>query len=353
MTSSHLIYLGTYTRTGTSQGIYTICLDDDSGALSTPLLAAVAIDPSWITFSPDKKFLYANHPSPGQAVAFTVDAASGKLVPLAAPASTLHAAPPAHLAVDASGRTLLAANYAEGYVAAIPIRPDGTLGPPNPIKHEGRGPHPTRQDKAHVHSVTLAPDNRCVIVADLGLDRLFTYALEPAAAKLTPCHPPFVATAPGAGPRHCTFGPDGTHLYAINELANTITTYAYEARSGTFTPQQSISTLPTGDTTPNTTAEIRLHPNGRFVYGSNRGHDSIAVFAVSPANRELTPVEIVPSGGKAPRNFALSPNGKWLVCGHQGTDLLTVFRVDATTGRLTRTPHTAAVPSCVCVLFYD
>ena len=363
MASSHLIYLGTSTRIGTSKGIYSIRLDGETGALSSPILAAEAVDPAWITFSPDRKFLYAIHPSPGQAIGFNVDATNGKLIPLPSPAAPTHAAPPSHLAVDATGRTLLAANYAEGYVAAIPILPDGRLGVPNSLKHEGRSVHPTRQEKPHVHSVTVSPDNRFVIVADLGTDKIFTYALDPVAARLTPGNPPFVTTNPGAGPRHFKFGGDlpdealaksgGRHAYAINELANTLTAYDYDVARGALTPRQSISTLPAGYADPTTTAEVRVHPNGRFIYGSNRGHDSIAVFAVNAANGTLTPIEIVPSGGKTPRNFSLSPDGRWLVCGHQGTELLTVVRVDAATGRLTRTPHTANVPACICVLFYD
>ena len=353
MPTSHLIFLGTYTRTGTSKGIYSLRLDDESGALSAPGLAAEAGDPGWIVLSPDRRFLYAIHPSPGQATVYRVDPAAGRLVPLSAPTDGPRAAPPSHLAVDATGRTLLAANYAEGYVAAIPIRADGTLGSPRVIKHEGRSVHPTRQGKPYVHSVTLSPDNRFVIVADLGVDRIYSYALDLVNATLAPGAVPFVATAPGAGPRHFRFGLDGRHAYAINELDNTIVAYDYDLRTGALAPKQTAATLPPGFAEPTTTAEIRLHPNGRFLYGSNRGHDSIAVFAIDPASGALRLLEIVASGGQTPRNFALSPDGKWLVCGHQGTDLLTVFRVDAATGRLTRTPHTAAVPTCICVLFYD
>lgn len=353
MAFSHLIFLGTYTRTGTSQGIYAIRLDDETGALGPLHLATPAADPGWLTFSADHRFLFATHASAAQAQAYAVDAAAGRLTPIPPAAPPIPAPAPCHLAVDATGRVLLAANYGEGYVAAIPIHPGGALGTPQVIRHQGRGPHPTRQDRAHVHSVTLSPDNRHVLVADLGLDRIFSYALDPAAARLAPVDPPFVATAPGAGPRHCKFSADARRAYVINELDNTIVTYAYDTAHGGLTPRQTVPTLPAGATPPNTTAEIRLHPNGRFVYGSNRGHDSIAVFAVDAATGDLAPVEIVPSGGRTPRNFALSPNGRWLVCGHQDTDLLTVFRVDAATGRLSRTPHTAAVPTCICVLFHD
>ena len=201
-----------------------------------------------------------------------------------------------------------------------------------------------------------------MIVADLGVDKIFSYALDAAAARLTPANPPFVATAPGAGPRHFAFRPaapsealakEGRHAYAINEIANTISAYDYDTARGALTPRQTVSTLPADCTAPTTTAEVRVHPNGRFLYGSNRGHDSIAVFAIETSTGTLTPVEIVPTGGKVPRNFALSPDGKWLVCGHQDNALITVFRVDPASGRLTRSEHTSAGPSSVCILFYD
>jgi 6-phosphogluconolactonase len=356
MASSHLVYLGTYTRNG-SKGIYSARLDGDTGALSTPALAAETPDPAWITLTPDKKFLYAIHPSAAQATGFAVDVTSARLTPLPAPerSEVGSAQPPSHLAVDATGRALLAANYREGFVAAIPIHANGTLGAPTAIQHEGKGTHPTRQEKPHVHSVTLSPDNRFVIVLDLGLDKVFSYALDPASAKLTPAHPPFILAAAGAGPRHFKFGASGRHAYAINELNNTIVAYDYDAARGALTPKQVVPTLPPDFTGANTTAEIRVHPNGKFVYGSNRGHDSIAVFAVDPVTGSLSaqPLEIMATGGKNPRNFALSSDGKWLVCAHQDTALLTVFRIDSATGRLTRTPHTAEVSSCVCVLFCD
>jgi 6-phosphogluconolactonase len=349
--ASHLIFLGTYTRTGNSRGIYSVRLDDDTGALSALTVAAEGTDPAWLTLSPSKKFLYAIHGSQAQAIGFSVEPASGKLAPLPAAASPA-VNPPSHLAVDATGRVLLAANYRDGFVASMSIRADGTLGAPNIIRHEGKGPHPTRQEKPHPHSVTLSPDNRYVAVCDLGLDKIFVYALDPATAKLTPAAAPFVATAPGAGPRHFKFSADGRHAYAINELGNTIAAYDYDAARGALTPRQVITTLPADFKSETTTAEVRVHPNGKFLYGSNRGHDSIAVFALDAANGRLAPVEIVPCGGRNPRNFALSPNGRWLVCGHQDTPVITVFRVDPATGRLTRTAHTAEVPACVCVLFY-
>lgn len=353
MSTSHLIFLGTYTRTGESKGIYGVRLDGATGRLGAPELVAAATDPAWLTRTPDGRFLYAIHGSPAQATAFAVDPATGRLTPLAgAPAAAGTVNPPSHLAVDATGRVLLAANYRDGYVSSIPIHPDGTTGPASIRRHEGRGPHPTRQGQPHPHSVTVSPDNRHVIVADLGLDRVFTYALDPDTATLTPSNPPFVATAPAAGPRHAAFGAGGRQIYVINELNNTIDVHDYDAASGVLTPRQTVSTLPSDFAGENITAEIRIHPGGRFVYGSNRGHDSIAAFAVEPGTGRLSRIGITKSGGRTPRNFALSPDGAWLVCGHQDTPLVTVFRVDPATGQLTATGHTAVVPAVVCVLFH-
>lgn len=356
MPDSHLIFLGGYTkvagRDSAGRGIYTIRLDDANGTLGEPAVVAEVPDPAWVTLSPDKKYLYAISGSAAQAIGFKVDGTSGQLTPLPAEKSPA-AAPPSHLAVDATGRTLLAANYREGYVSAIPIHTDGTLGAPNSIRHSGTGPNPKRQEAPHVHSVTLSPDNRFVMVCDLGLDKVFTYALDAAAAKLTPANPPFATFPPGGGPRHFKFGADGHHAYVISEMGSTITACDYTAASGALTPKQTVSTVPADFKGENWSAEIRVHPNGKFVYGSDRGNNSLAVFAIDAKTGLLSPVEIVSSGGKTPRNFALSPDGKWLVCAHQDSDNLTVFKVDAATGRLTLTKSTATVPACVCVLFYN
>jgi 6-phosphogluconolactonase len=203
----------------------------------------------------------------------------------------------------------------------------------------------------HVHSVTLSPDGRFVVVCDLGLDRICSYRVDAATSTLTPANPPAVATPPGSGPRHSVFGADGRHLYAVTEMGSTVLAFAYDTASGALTLQQALPTLPPDFKGSSTGAEIRLHPNGRFLYTSNRGHDSIAVFGVDPANGKLTPVAITPCGGKNPRNFALSPDGAWLVSANQNSNSLAVFRVDPATGRLTPTGQTAAVPLPVCVLF--
>ncbi|MBP6506080.1 MAG: lactonase family protein [Opitutaceae bacterium] len=347
--SEHLLFIGTYTRS-TSQGIYAVRLNAQTGALSAPELAAATTNPSFLALAPGQTHLYAVSESSTMAVPFATDLATGQLTPLQPQASG--GTVPCHLVVDRTGRTLIIANYHTGVVASLPIRADGTLGPAGSIiQHAGHSVHPSRQESPHVHSVTLSPDNRFVIVCDLGLDKIFTYALDPAAATLTPASVPFVASAPGAGPRHAAFSPDGRHVFVINELGSTLVSYRYDAATGALTPLDTQSTLPADFQGESSTAEVRVHPNGRFVYGSNRGHDSIAVFACDAATGRLTLVEHVPTGGKNPRNFTLSPDGAWLVAANQNSDSLRVFRVDAQTGRLQAVAGSATVPMPVCVLF--
>ncbi len=347
--ASQLVFIGTYTRT-TSQGIYAVRLDTVTGALTSPVLAAATPNPSFLALTPDRKFLYAVNESNAMAAAFATDLAAGTLRTLQLPQSSGGAAP-CHLVVDPTQRTLLVANYHTGIVAAIPLHPDGTLGVPNIIPHYGHSVDPVRQVSPHVHSVTLSPDDRFVIVCDLGLDRIFTYRLDAARAQLTPAEPPFVATTPGAGPRHFAFGAGGRHAYAVTEMGSTVIVFDYDPATGALTAWQTLPTLPPDFKGESSGAEIRVHPNGRFVYASNRGHDSIAVFAVEAATGRLSLVEVVPCGGKNPRNFSLSPDGAWLVCANQNSNSLTVLKVDAQTGRLTLTPHSASLPLPVCVLF--
>jgi 6-phosphogluconolactonase len=348
--ATHRLFIGTYTKTE-SRGIYSLLLDRSTGALSGPVLAAETGHPSFLALSPDKKRLFAINDSPALAVTFAIDG-DGDLRRLGStPPDTR---PPAsHVAVDRTGRALLVNHFGSGYVATLPIQPDGTLGPPTILQHHGHGLDPVRQSSPHTHSATISPDNRFALVCDLGLDKIFSYALDPVEARLTPAVPPFTAAAPGSGPRHSAFSPDGRHFYVIDEMAGTITAYLYDSPRGALSHLDSQSTLPPEFTGLNTTAEVCVHPNGRFVYGSNRGHDSLAVFERDPATGLLSRVEIVPCGGKHPRHFSLSPDGAWLVCANMNSDSLTVFRVDAATGRLTRVPGSARVSMPVCVLFHE
>jgi 6-phosphogluconolactonase len=351
MEANSLIYLGTYTR-GASRGIYSVRLNRATGALSEATVAAETGNPTYLAFSPDRRTLYAVRDTASQAAAFAIDAGTGSLKSLSTAPSPAGIAP-CHIAADRTGKTVVVANYHDPFVATLAVLADGSLGPPRIIRHAGRGHNPERQDMAHVHSANISPDNRYVLVCDLGLDKVFTYQLDAAGAKLTPAATPFAVTAPGAGPRHMVYADGGRRAYVINEIDSTIGAYTYDAAGGTLAVQQVISTLPADFTGKTKTAEIALHPNGKFLYGSNRGHDSIAVFAVAAGTGALTLVEITPCGGVCPRCFALSPDGAWLVCANQDSNNLTTFRVDPGTGRLTPVGKPVAVPEPVCVLFYN
>jgi 6-phosphogluconolactonase len=349
MDESSLIFIGTYTH-GASRGIYAVHLNHATGALSAPTVAAATGNPTYLALSPDRRFLYAVRDTEAMAAAFAIDAATGTLVPLPA-APSPSAGAPCHIAVDRTGRTVLVANYHNPLVATLPILGDGTLGAPRIIRHAGRGHNPERQDQSHVHSANVSPDNRFALVCDLGLDKIFTYRLDPVRAELAAAVPPFAVTAPGSGPRHLVYADGGRLAYVINEIDSTIAVYAYDAATGSLAEQQVISTLPANFSGKTKTAEIALHPNGKFLYGSNRGHESLAVFAVAPKTGALSLIEIVPCGGACPRCLALSPDGGWLVCANQESNSLTSFRVDAATGRLAPVGGAVAVPEPTCVLF--
>jgi 6-phosphogluconolactonase len=358
--NSHLVFIGTYTRAA-SRGIYALRLDD-SGALSAPSLVAEVTNPTFLALHPNGRVLYAvgeqgtveGRPA-GVAVAFTLDPTAGALREInRQPSGGLSLT---HLAADGSGHALVAVSYNGGYVVSFPLRADGGIEPRKSVlKHQGPlGPNKSRQDTPHPHSVTISPDNRFALVADLALDRVFSYRLDAAAGSLAPNDPPFITITPGTGPRHSKFSNDGRFFYVLNEIDGSVTACSYDAAHGVGVPLQHISTLPAGFQVkdPDRAAEIRIHPNGKFLYASNRGHDSIAVFAIDPASGKLALVEITACGGKAPRNFALSPEGKWLLCANQDSDSLTVFSVDGKSGRLSRVGGTGSVPVPVCVLFHD
>jgi 6-phosphogluconolactonase len=346
---THRLFVGTYTK-ASSEGIYSLELNAVTGALGAPALAAKAPNPTFLALSPDGGTLYAVCAGPAWASSFRVDPSSPALQPLHQAAAG--AGPtPCHIAVDRSGRFAIAANYHLALAAAIPLGPAGALGAPRVVAHAGNGPHPRRQDTAHVHSANFSPDGLFAIVCDLGLDRVYTYRIDEKAVALAPGTPPWIQAAPASGPRHLAFGASGRHAYVINELDNTVVAYSYDAASGSLTHQQCVSVLPAGFSGESTAAEVRVHPNGRFLYGSSRGSDTVAVFAIDATTGNLSVVEVVPCGGKGPRNFTLTPDGAWLVCAHQDSDTLCSFRVDGLSGRLARIPGTASVSMPVCVVF--
>ncbi len=347
--TSHRLLVGTYTK-ATSRGIYTLTLDPVTGKLGVPTLAAEAPNPTFLALSPDLRLVYAVCAGDQWASSFRVVESTGLLEPVQqTPAG---AGPtPCHISVDRTGSIAIAANYHLGLAAAIPLGGDGRLGAPRVVAHSGKGPHPTRQTTSHVHSATFSPDGRFAIVCDLGLDRIYSYALDRARVSLEPGDPPYLETAPGAGPRHFAFGRGGRHAYAINELDNTVVAYDYLPANGGLVRLQAVSLLPAGYRGEATAAEVRVHPSGRFVYGSSRGPDTLAVFSVHEETGTLFPIEIVPCGGKGPRSFSISPDGRWLVCAHQDPGTLCSFAIDQGTGRLARVDGSVEVSMAVCVVF--
>jgi 6-phosphogluconolactonase len=256
------------------------------------------------------------------------------------------------VSVDAKGKVLLAANYGGGSVTSVPIGADGRLGTPaSVIQHKGRGADPRRQKGPHAHSINPDPTNKFAVAADLGIDKLLVYRLDTAKGVLTPHDPPFAKLAPGAGPRHLAFHPSGRFAYVINELNSTVTSFAYG--SGKFETLQTIGTLPQGFEGSNSTAEVLVHPSGKFLYGSNRGHNSIAIFAIDAGTGKLAVVGHEPVRGDWPRSFCIDPTGAFLLTANRRTNNVVVFRIDGKTGRLTATGHEATIPAAICVRTLD
>jgi 6-phosphogluconolactonase len=355
--ASHLVFYGTYTRgkDALSKGIYVSRFDAASGTLGAPELAAEAANPGFLALHPGGRFLYAVGESgdAGAGVsAFAIDRASGKLTRLNHQSSG--GAGPTHLDVDPGGRVLVVANYTGGSVAALPINADGSLQPAATfIQHEGSSVNPRRQSAPHAHCANISPDGRFAVVADLGLDKVMIYRLDAARGKLTANDPAFARVAPGSGPRHFAFHPSGRFAYVINEMTCTMTAFEWDARRGALSELHTVSTLPAGVTVQPgmSTAEVFAHPNGKFLYGSNRGHDTIAVFRVA-ADGRLTLVQNAPAEVKIPRNFNLDPTGRWLIAAGQNSNDVALHRVDEQTGRLafTGTRHKVGAPVCVVFL---
>lgn len=315
-------------------------------------------NPFFLALSPDGRFLYAVHATAfggkddEEVAAYSVDRASGKLTLLNR--QSAKGAATCYLEVDATGKTLLLANYSSGSVAALPIREDGSLGEAASfIQHAGGSKvDPKRQDGPYAHSIIVGPDNRFAYAADLGLDQILAYRLDAAKAKLEPATPPFVASPPGAGPRHLAFAPDGKNLYAIDELSNTVTRYSRDAATGALTKHESLSTLPVDFEGSSYCADLKFTPDGKFLYGTNRGHDSLAVFTVGEDGSLGPAVGNHPSLGKGPQNLLVTPDGKWLLCANMPGNNLAVFRIDAEKGFLValNPPLEITMPSCIRIV---
>ena len=349
------VYIGTYTGPK-SKGIYQSRLDLTTGALSTPELAGEAANPSFLAIHPNGRFLYAVNEvwgPPGKAEAavsaFAIAPQTGALTFLNKQPSG--GSGPCYVIVDGDGRNALAANYGSGSVCVLPIGPDGRLAEATAaIQHKGSGPDPKRQEGPHAHCIDLDPAGRFALAADLGLDKVLVYRFDSARGTLAPNDPPTAAVAPGAGPRHIAFHPSGRFVYVISEMASTVTAFVYDAARGTLRQLQALSTLPADVRGESSTAEIEVHPSGRFLYGSNRGHDSIAIFSVAE-DGTLKALGHQPTQGKTPRHFAIDPTGAYLLAANQGSDSIVVFRIDPSSGRLTPSGAPVTVPAPVCVKF--
>jgi 6-phosphogluconolactonase len=349
-----LVFVGTYTHT-TSKGIYAYNMDPATGALEPTGETAEMISPSFLTFDPAQKNLYAvseveefEGSRGGSVSAFSIESGTGKMTPINTQPTI--GTIPCHLNVDATTTRLVLANYGSGSVVVYPIRDDGGIGEMSEfVQHEGSSVNPDRQQGPHAHSVTIGPGNRFVYAADLGIDKLFTYELNIAAGKLTPAASPTVRLADGAGPRHFDIHPDGKRAYAVNELNSTITALTLDPDTGALDPVQTLSTIPEGFSGVTHCADVHVSPDGRFVYGSNRGHDSIAIFAIDQTTGDLSLVGNAPTLGKTPRNFAIDPTGTILLAANQDSDSVVTFHIDQQTGELHPTGDVAEVPMPVCV----
>lgn len=359
-TNTPLAYIGTYTKngpnaSGRADGLYVCQLNQASGALSIIQTVSEVINPSFVALDPQQRFLYAVDEvleidgQPGGAVsAFAVNPADGTLTFLNRQPS--HGTDPCHVRVEPSGKFVLASNYGSGSVAMFPIQSDGSLGPASDtVQHVGSSVNPNRQKGPHAHSINPDPTGRFALVADLGLDKVLVYRLDLANGKLVPNDPPSVSVAPGAGPRHLAFHPNGRYAFVINEIGSTLTSLAWDAERGTLREIQTISTLPADFTGTSHCADVHVAPSGKFVYGSNRGHDSIAIFAIDAATGQLSYVGHESTRGRTPRNFAVDPTGTLLLAANQNTDTIVPFRVDPQTGKLSATGAVSEIPSAVCV----
>jgi 6-phosphogluconolactonase len=356
--SKYLFYVGTYTQEGSkSQGIYAFRFDPTTGQSTALGLAAETTNPSFVALHPNGRFLYAvnelqkyNGPNSGGVSAFAVDPGTGKLTFLNEVPS--RGADPCYIIVDKSGKWVLVANYTGGSVAVFPIHEDGRIGEATTfVQHHGHGADPKRQEGPHAHSIDLSPDNRVAFGDDLGLDELLVYKFDSSKGTLTANIPPFVKLDPGSGPRHFALHPSGKFGYVVAEMASTVTALSVDLNRGRVRRLQTISTLPKDFKGENDDAEVHVHPSGKFLYASNRGHDSIAVFAIDANKGTLSKIDDVPTQGKIPRSFEIDPTGHFLLAENSKSDNIVIFRIDQNTGRLTATGQVLEVGSPVCVKF--
>jgi 6-phosphogluconolactonase len=363
------VYVGTYTNRGLlgkpsanapgvlSKGIYVFRFDTDTGKLTPLGLAAETPNPTYFALSASGKFLYAvneiyqfrGEPS-GAIGAYAINAATGMLTPLNQVSAV--GTGPCHAVIDRTGKNLLTANFGSGSVAVFPINPDGTLRPASSFSQDaGSGPN-ARQEGPHSHAINLTPDNQLALSSEFGTDRLRVFRFDASAGTLTPADPAQIPLKPASAPRHLAFHSNGKFAYSLNEIDSTVTVLAYDSGAGRFQQLQNLSALPENFTGHNTSAEVIVHPSGKFLYASNRGHHSIAVFAIQ-ADGTLRTIAHIPSGGKTPRGFGVDSSGRWLIAAGQSTHNLAVFAIDPVTGIPAATGETAPVHTPLCVKFLE
>jgi len=368
MANETLVYVGTYTEPilfgtgrilqGKGEGIYIYRLDLSSGVMERIGKATGITNPSYLAFDSTRRFLYAvnelktyeDKPT-GTISSFAVDPKTGKLEFLNK--RLTHGTDPCHVLVDKKGKYVFVANFMSGSICVLPVLDDGSLGEASDfIQHQGSGIDPARQKGPHAHAVTLDRTNRFAFVPDLGLDKLMVYKFDPRRGMLEPNDVPWIKMKPGAGPRHIDFHPGGRFAYLINELDSTLAALSYDGRKGTFNVLQIVSTLPEGFSGESTCADVQVSPSGAFVYGSNRGHDSIVIYKIDLRTGRLTTVGHVPTQGKTPRSFGIDPTGRYLLAANQDSDTIVTFQVNPKTGNLLPTGHVTQVPTPVCVKFH-
>ena len=350
-TDPDLLYVGTYTEGTRSEGIYLVRMDRRSGELLQVGAVKGGANPSFLSIHPKGRVLYAVNEldQAGAVSAFAIESGTGALTRLNEQPSGGGA--PCYISVERSGRAALVANYGGGSVALLPIEPNGALAPAHVVQHTGKGPTPERQEAPHAHCILADPSNRFALAADLGADRVFVYRLDVDDKALHHIEEGDAVMRPGAGPRHLAFHPTLPLVFVANELDSTIATLRFDSARGTLSPQGTLSTLPAGRTGTNYPADIHVAPNGRALYVSNRGHNSIAVFSVAESTGALALEQVISTAGDWPRNFSLDPNGRWLLVANQRSDSVVVFARDADNGRLTPTHQRIALPSPVCLRF--
>ncbi len=351
---STFAYVGCFTsedRGGSGEGINVYRVDPVSKDWAHVQLVPDLVNPSFLALDRERRFLYSAHGDMDYATAFAIDATSGRLTLLNR--ENTGGTNGVHLAVDPSNRFLVVSNYSSGSMAVLPINADGSLAPRSDLVElpGSPGPHPTQQTSSHPHHNPFDPEGRYMLVPDKGLDEVFVFRLDSESGSLVWADTPSVSTEPGAGPRHAEFHPTMPYAYVLNELDSTVAVYEYDSLNGALRRIQLLTTLPDDFTGTNTTAEIFVHPSGRFLYCSNRGHDSIVAYEIDPSSGLLTVVDWAPSGGERPRYFGLDPAATHLyACNEVGHNIVT-FAIDSVTGALAPTGQVVETESPVTIVF--